>query len=89
MKKSFIFYCILLLIVQAKNQVIILPFKTVNPNKLIQDNYITELINNKIYLELKIGTPYQKIPVLLKLNQIPFFITSSSYNKNIIYYNKI
>ena len=87
MKKSFIFYCILLLIVQAKNQVIILPFKTVNPNKLIQDNYITELINNKIYLELKIGTPYQKIPVLLKLNQIPFFITSSSYNKNIIRFN--
>ena len=87
MKKSFIFYCFLLLIVQIKNQVIIVPFKTVNPSKLIQDNYITELINNKIYLELKIGTPYQKIPVLLKLNQIPFFITSSSYNKDIIKFN--
>jgi len=87
MKKSFIFYYFLLLIIQTKNQVIILPFKTVNPSKLIQDNYITELINNKIYIEMKIGTPEQKIPVLLKLNQIPFFITSSSYNKNIIKFN--
>ena len=87
MKKSLIFYCFLLLIIQIKNQVIILPFKTANPRKLIQDNYITELINNKIYLELKIGTPYQKIPVLLKLNQVPFFITSSSYNKDIIKFN--
>jgi len=87
MKKSFIFNCLLLLIIQIKNQIIIVPFKTSNPSKLNQDNYITELINNKVYIEIKIGTPYQKIPVLLKLNQIPFFITSSSYNKDIIKFN--
>ena len=68
-------------------QIIKVPFKTIYSEKLTNINYITELINNKIYIEIKIGTPYQKIPVLLKLNQIPFFITSSSYNKDIIKFN--
>ena len=70
-----------------KTQVIIIPFKTKFFNELSHENFMSELVNNKIYIELKIGTPYQKIPVLLKLGQVPFFITSSIYNKDIIKFN--
>lgn len=48
---------------------------------------MSELINNNIIIELKIGTPYQIIPVLIKLNQIPFFITSSSYKNDSTKFN--
>ena len=84
MKLAILFY---FLIIMIKAQIIIVPFKTKNPNNLSHDNFMSELENNKIYIELKIGTPYQKIPVFLKLGQIPFFITSSIYNKDIIKFN--
>ena len=76
-----------LIISIIKSNVIILPFKTMPSNKITHENFMSQLIDNKIYIELKIGTPSQTIPVLLKLNQIPFFITSSSYNNNTILFN--
>ena len=79
-----IFFYLFLL---AKTQVIIAPFKTMTPNKLTHENIISELINNNIFINLKIGNPSQKIPVLLKLNQIAFFIVSSSYNNDSKKYN--
>ena len=77
-----------LIISIIKSNVIILPFKTMPSNKITHENFMSQLIDNKIYIELKIGTPSQTIPVLLKLNQIPFFITSSFYNNNSQLFNQ-
>ena len=76
--KILIFFILIISII--KSNIIILPFKTITTNNITHENFMSHLIENKIYIELKIGTPSQKIPVLLKLNQIPFFITSSSCN---------
>ena len=84
MKSISLFY---FLITMIRAQIIIVPFKTKHSNKLTHENFMSELENNKIYIELKIGSPYQKIPVFLKLGQTPFFITSSVYNKDIIKFN--
>lgn len=77
----------ILLISIVKSQIIIFPFKTFTPNKLTHEIFMSELIDNRIYLELKVGTPPQIIPTLIKLNQIPFFLTSSLYNMNSIGFN--
>ena len=79
-----LFYSLYIIV---KSQIIIVPFKTIIQNKLTHENYISELKNNKIYIDLKIGTPSQKIPAILKLSQVPFFITSSTYNKDITKFN--
>ena len=71
----------------TRSQIIIIPFKTNIHPKLTHENFILELMDNKISIELKIGTPNQNIPVFLKLNQIPFFLTSSSFNDNSINFN--
>ena len=60
-----------------------IPFKTKEKKNLSSDNIISKLIENDIYIEIKIGTPTQNIPLYLKLNQFPTFITSSNYSKNI------
>ena len=83
---NYLIYCLLFISV-VKADILIIPFKTISTNNLNHENYISELINNKIYIELKIGTPYQTIPALIKLNQVPFFITSLSFNKNINSFN--
>jgi hypothetical protein len=72
---NYLIYCLLFISI-VKADILIIPFKTISTNNLNHENYISELINNKIYIELKIGTPYQTIPALVKLNQVPFFITS-------------
>ena len=74
---------IIIIAIARSNKFFKFPFKTIYSQKLTHDNYISELIDNKIYIELKIGTPFQKIQALLKLNQIPFFITSSLFNNSI------
>ena len=48
------------------------------------DNIINILIENKIYIELEIGTPIQKIPMFLKLREYITFITSDSCENKII-----
>ena len=70
-----------------RTQIIVIPFKTEVHSKFSHENYMSELIGNKIFVELKIGTPGQKIPVLLKLNKIPFFLTPSSFIENSINFN--
>ncbi len=64
-------------------QMISIPFKVKEKKTLTSENLMSQLIENEIYIETKVGTPTQNIPLYLKLNEFPTFITSSSYNKNI------
>ena len=54
--KSISLFCLFIIIIKA--QIIIVPFKTMHPNELTHDIIMQELENNKIYIELKIGTPF-------------------------------
>ena len=84
MKKSILFSLIILSnIIIIKSQIMKIPFKTKEKKNISSDNIISKLIENDIYIEIKIGTPTQNIPLYLKLNQFPTFITSSNYSKNI------
>ncbi len=38
---------------------------------------MSNLIENEIYIEIKIGNPKQNIPLFLKLNQYPTYIILS------------
>ena len=54
------------------------PF-TIKTNENINDpkEYIKIYQNNNITIELNLGTPYQKLPIYLKLQKYPFSISSS------------
>ena len=43
---------------------IILPFKTLQPTDLTEENYIQKIYDNNIYTEILIGTPEQKVKYL-------------------------
>ena len=78
------FYILISLIQLITNQIITIPFKTKkNDEILTEDNLMSNLIENEIYIEIKVGNPKQKIPLYLKLNQYPTYIISSEINLNI------
>ena len=61
------------------------PFhRNISKKYMTTDNIINILIENKIYIELEIGTPIQKIPMFLKLREYITFITSDSCENKII-----
>ena len=62
---------------------IIIYFKTDFPKeKIIIENYYNLLKKNKIYFNIKIGTPFQNLPIYIKLSQYPFYISSNLINSN-------
>ena len=76
--KNFILILIFLKIILSQ---IIFPF-TIKTNENINDpeEYIKIYQHNNITLDLNLGTPYQKLPIYLKLKQYPFSISSSNTN---------
>ena len=58
-------------------------FKTDFPKeKITIENYYNLLKKNKIYFNIKIGTPFQNLPIYIKLSQYPFYISSNLINSN-------
>ena len=68
------------IIIQIKTEIIV-PFKTLEPNNLTEENYIQKIFDNNIYIEILIGTPEQKVKLFIKLDQFHTFITSKSCEK--------
>ena len=64
------------IIIQIKTEIIV-PFKTLEPNNLTEENYIQKIFDNNIYIEILIGTPEQKVKLFIKLDQFHSFITSN------------
>jgi len=50
--------------------------------KITIENYYNLLKKNKIYFNIKIGTPFQTLPIYIKLAQYPFYISSNLINSN-------
>ena len=63
---------------------VILNFKTLKPVNLTQENLMQNLYENRIYIEIKVGTPEQKIPLFLKMREYSSFITSYKFNNSLI-----
>ena len=62
---------------------ITIDFKTDFPKeKITIENYYNLLKKNKIYFNIKIGTPFQNLPIYIKLSQYPFYISSNLINSN-------
>ena len=55
------------IIIQIKTEIIV-PFKTLEPNNLTEENYIQKIFDNNIYIEILIGTPEQKVKLFIKLD---------------------
>ena len=79
---------IITFLIKQKKTVIILPFERVYYRELTEENIMEEIINNYIQVPFYIGEPIQKIPMILKMDQFPTFLTSEEYNKNIIKFNE-
>ena len=83
------FFMIIIIISRLKllSSNIILKFKT-TPNKtLTKENLMESLYTNKIYVEIKIGTPEQKIPMFLKSRAFSSFITAKNFNESMKKYD--
>ena len=84
-KKILIFLLLTLMNIVSPN--IILKFKTLKPENLTNENLMEKLYQNKIYFEIKIGTPEQTIPMFIKMREYSSFITSHNFNGSIIKFN--
>ena len=79
MSKALIISIIILLIIgNIDCQYIVLKFKTnIDLDSLNKENYMKSVIEQQIYVDLKIGESEQKIPMTLKSMKYPTFIVSS------------
>ncbi len=65
-----------------------IPFNTnFSKKNLTKENIFNSLNENRIYIELNIGTPFQKIPIYIKLREYATFILSDSNDYNIKKYS--
>ena len=82
MLKYYLFNLYILIILYNKNKgedsvkYVILPFRT-EIQEITKDNYLSIYYDNKIFIDIEVGTPPQKIPINLKFENYPFFIISS------------
>ena len=83
MKNTLSIIIITLIISNITSELLKIPFKSKEKKKLTEENLMSQLTENEIYIEAKIGTPNQNIQLYIKLNEYPTFITSSSHPKNI------
>ncbi len=91
MKKLFIFFLFFFENPIMFSQIII-PFKNnIDISKLTEENYIEKLFILKITSNISIGTPYQEIPIAIKLRQYNLIILSqdSKDGKNLISFNEL
>ena len=85
MKKFYIFILIVLLLAKNKcsedKKYLTLKFKTkVNENELNENNFISQTLDQNIYVDIDIGTPSQKIPMTIKTMQYPSYVVSADVN---------
>ena len=63
---------------------LVFDFKTnINLEEVTDENYMLKKLDQKIYVDLDIGEPSQKIPMTLKTWQYPTYIISEEVQDNI------
>ena len=88
---QFIFIFILLLLInQSILELVIFPFKTINTKYNLSYDFISKLYSNKIYTNIKLGSPESiTIPTIISQEQVAFSINDNYYQiKNSLYYNE-
>ena len=87
--KNIKYYIIFFLNILEIISQIIFPFKNnIFLSSLTEGNFITELFDLNITTNIYIGTPYQKIPLRIKLRLFNLVILSFQSNNKIITYNQ-
>ena len=85
--KTNFFIIIIISHIKLLSSNIILKFKTSLNKNLTKENLMENLYTNKIYIEVNIGTPEQKIPMYLKSKAFSSFITAANFNQSIKKYD--
>ena len=78
MKRILVF----LFLIKTSISIITIPFTRIYKNPLNSSNLMKTLLYNDLQITIEIGTPSEKYPVLIKLQESPFFILSTNYTGN-------
>ena len=81
------FFLIFLFLKLISSSQITIPFKKIIKEKLTKNNLMKNLINNDLQIEITLGSPPQKFPVLIKLGHYPTFILTTNCPLNIKKFN--
>ena len=73
MKQTLSIIIITVIISNITSEILRIPFKSKEKKKLTEENLMSQLTDNEIYIEAKIGTPTQNILLYLKLNEFPTY----------------
>jgi len=83
-KYFFLFSIFLINCANTDNKYLILNFRTnINLAEVNDENYMSKKLDQKIYVDLDIGKPAQKIPMTIKIWQFPTYIISKDVTDNI------
>ena len=83
-KYFFLFPIFLINCANTNNKYLILNFRTnINLAEVNDENYMSKKLDQKIYVDLDIGKPAQKIPMTIKIWQFPTYIISKDVTDNI------
>ena len=76
-KILFLFLVLFINYVNADNKYMVFKFRTnINLKEVNDENYMLKKVDQKIYIDLDIGEPSQKIPMVLKTYQYPTYVVS-------------
>ena len=84
--KKFLFLYFLSLIYSSTSEIIIKFERKFPP--LTKENIMENLIENNIYMDMTLGTPEQKIPMIIKINEHSSYIAGSEAIGNFIKFNE-
>ena len=78
-----LFFVVLVLLGYSSSQTIVLDFSTnINLANVNDNNYMTTTLDQKLVVDLDIGSSHQKIPLTIKTDQSPTFLVSYHVNDN-------
>ena len=86
-KYFFLFSIFLINCANTDNKYLILNFRTnINLAEVNDENYMSKKLDQKIYVDLDIGKPAQKIPMTIKIWQFPTYIISKDVSPYFIFH---
>jgi len=82
-KMNFHLFLFLFFLFKTYEKKLVLPFKTMESTKgEFKDEFMGKLYYNNIYVNISFGSPPQKFPLCIKLQQLPTYITDISVEGN-------
>ena len=81
--KLIIFFFIYELLQKINCNYLSMNFSSINYSKNNTYDFMSIIFNNELYIDLSIGTPNQKLKIILRGNEQTFYITEKTYNHSL------